>query len=221
MPFNYRKLFEPDKQRFGVGRIEALSDGVFSITMTLLILDIRLPHFTGTGDPEISQLLTLLPRLENYVISFLVLGLFWIRQQMHFKVIRESDRNLMWINIFFLMFVAIIPLTNSLLFEYDETAISIQLYCVNIFMLSFIMHYQWHYAITNYRLVDEKYDMKSLTRIRTMNLMFPAAILVTFVLSFWSMRASKFSLYAIPLLSAIVFKAYKRIKDKNDGEDLL
>lgn len=221
MPFNYKKLIEPDKQRFGINRIEALSDGVFSITMTLLILDIRLPHFTGAGDPEMSQLLTLLPKLENYFISFLVLGLFWVRQQMQFKIIKDADRNLMWINIFFLMFVAVIPLSNSLLFEYDETPISIQLYCANVFILGLILHYQWHYAITNHRLVDKSYNMKDLTRLRTVNLIFPLIFILTFILSSFSMRAAKFGLYFLPVFFALTFKLYKRVKNKNDGSDLL
>lgn len=221
MPFNYRKLIEPDKQRFGVGRIEALSDGVFSITMTLLILGIQVPHLPNGQDPSVGELLTLLPELENYFISFLVLGLFWVRHQMQFKVIRQADRNLLWINIFFLMFVAVIPLTNSLLFEYDETPISIQLYCVNVIILSFMLHYHWHYAITNHRLVDDSYDMKGLKSIRKINLMLPSLFTLTFFLSFLNMRAAKFSLYVFPLLSAIVFKIYKRAKGKNDGQDLL
>lgn len=221
MPFNYKKLIEPDKQRFGINRIEALSDGVFSITMTLLILDIRLPHFEGLGDPEMSQLLTLIPKLENYFISFLVLGLFWVRQQMQFKIIKETDRNLMWINILFLMFVAIIPLSNSLLFEYDETPISIQLYCANVFILGLILHWHWHYAITNHRLVDKSYNMKDLKKLRTVNLIFPLIFILTFIFSFYSIRAAKFSLYFFPVLSAVAFKLYKRVQDRNDGRDLL
>lgn len=221
MAFNYKKLFEPDKQRFGISRIEALSDGVFSITMTLLILDIRIPSLPGGQDPAISELLTILPKLENYFISFLVLGLFWVRQQMHFKVIREADRNLMWINIFFLMFIAIIPLSNSLLFEYDDTPISMQLYCANVMILSFIMLYQWHYAIKDYRLVDKTYSMESLKKIRKINLMMPLMFFVTFALSFVDITLAKRSLYILPIGLAIVFKAYKRIKGLNDGKDLI
>jgi uncharacterized membrane protein len=221
MAFNYKKLFEPDKQRYGISRIEALSDGVFSITMTLLILDIQVPSLPGGVDPDIRELLTILPKLENYVISFLVLGLFWVRQQMHFKVIREADRNLMWINIFFLMFTALIPLSNSLLFDYDDTPLSLQLYCANIMMLSLIMHFQWHYAIKNHRLVDPSYDMGGLKKIRLVNLLFPVLFVIIFFLSFFDMDIAKRCLYILPLLSTAAFKAYKRVKDKNDGKDLL
>jgi uncharacterized membrane protein len=221
MRFNYRKLFEPDKQRFGISRIEALSDGVFSITMTLLILDIRLPHIPGGIDPNIGELLTLLPKLENYFISFIVLGLFWVRQQMQFKVIKEADRNLLWINILFLMFIALTPLSTSLLFEYDETPISIQIYCVIVVILSIILHYQWHYSIKNYRLVDESYDMAGLKKIRLINMLFPVLFTVTFFLSMVNMRLAKTSLYALPVLSGVLFKVYKRVRGKNDGKDLI
>lgn len=221
MAFNYKKLFEPDKQRFGISRIEALSDGVFSITMTLLILDIQIPSLPGGVDPDISELLGVLPKLENYFISFLVLGLFWVRQQMHFKVIREADRNLMWINIFFLMFIAIIPLSNSLLFEYDDTPISMQLYCANVIILSMIMLYQWHYAIKGHRLVDPAYSMEALKKIRKVNLMMPLMFVVTFGLSFVDITLAKRSLYFLPIGLALAFKAYKRVKGLNDGKDLL
>jgi uncharacterized membrane protein len=221
MAFNYKKLLEPDKQRFGINRIEALSDGVFAITMTLLILNIDIPHLPGGVDPSVSELLLVLPKLENYFISFLVLGVFWIRQQMHFKVIHEADRNLMWINILFLMFVAIVPLSSSMLFEYDETPISIQIYSVNVMILSIILHYQWNYAIKNHRLVDKSLDMAALKKIRLVNLVLPLVFVITFFLSMVNMRIAKTSLYVLPLLSALSFKLYKRIKDKNDGENLL
>ncbi|MCB0720895.1 MAG: DUF1211 domain-containing protein [Ignavibacteriae bacterium] len=215
---NFRKLFQPDPEKYSVSRIEALSDGVFSITMTLLILSVQVPPLSPDDKTTIHKLLQVLPVLENYFISFIVLGLFWVRHQMQFREIRTSDRNLMWINIFFLMFVAIIPFTTSMMVEYSNNHISIQVYCFNLIILGVILIIHWEYAIRNHRLIDDNLNLKELRSITKVQILTPAMFFFTAVLAFFDITVAKMSLYVLPLISAISIKTYRRIRRKHISE---
>lgn len=95
-------------------RIEALADGVFAIVMTLLVLDIRTP--LNEMDTERGLLLLLwhtIPKIFTFVLSFSLVGLFWVVLTNQFNYIQESDRNSIVIVIFFLLFVSLLPFSTS------------------------------------------------------------------------------------------------------------
>ena len=98
-----------------IQRIEALSDGVFAIALTLLVLDIRVPvkeHVVYEKD-LIIEFGKLTPKLLTYFLSFMTLGIFWTAHSSQFHFIEKSDRNFNWINLSFLVFVTIMPFTTA------------------------------------------------------------------------------------------------------------
>ena len=95
----------------GKSRIEALSDGVFAITMTLLVLKLEVPevmHHSSNGQ-MLQQLLALGPAFATYVVTFLIAGGFWFLHHLTFHFIRHVNGFLVWINLIFLMLVALLP----------------------------------------------------------------------------------------------------------------
>lgn len=130
------------------GRIEYFSDAVFAIAMTLLVLDIPLPHVA----PEKlwSAILGLLPQFFAYALSFLVLALNWIFHHRKFRVIRSYDTGLIWINLVFLLFVAVLPFPTSLLSEYGSIGdAGVVLYAAAVGILSALQTWLWWYAFTH------------------------------------------------------------------------
>ena len=95
-------------------RLEAFSDGVFAIAITLLILDVRLPSGPGTLTHRLGQAW---PTYVAYLISFLVIGIMWANHHAIFKLIRETTHGLVVANLFLLMCVAFIPFPTSVLAE--------------------------------------------------------------------------------------------------------
>ena len=93
-------------------RLEAFSDGVFAIVITLLILDIRFPEV------EYSQfaatLVSVLPRILAYVMSFIIIGLYWVIHHNSMHAIKKTDRGFLWLNILLLLCVSFIPFPTSL-----------------------------------------------------------------------------------------------------------
>jgi uncharacterized membrane protein len=102
-----------DTRTFEIGknRIEALSDGIFAIVMTLLILEFHVPNLPlNAPNVEVAPaLLALWPKFVSYTVTFVSLGYFWVGHHIMYHAIRRADRTLLWLNIFFFMFVSLLP----------------------------------------------------------------------------------------------------------------
>ncbi len=97
-------------------RLEAFSDGVFAIAITLLVLDIHVPE-PGSGDLG-HELLTRWPTYAAYVISFITIGIIWINHHAAFSRLRAVDHSILIWNLLLLLSVGILPFTTSLMATY-------------------------------------------------------------------------------------------------------
>lgn len=131
-----------------IPRIEALSDGVFAIALTILVLDLRVPVAASIqSETELFKaFLGLTPKLLSYFLSFMTLGIFWTAQTTHFNYIDKSDRHLNWISLFFLLVVSLLPFTTAFLSEYIKFKFSIGLYWLNLLLLGCMLYLHWQYA---------------------------------------------------------------------------
>ncbi|HCN51807.1 MAG TPA: DUF1211 domain-containing protein [Chryseobacterium sp.] len=128
------------------GRLIAISDAVFGVAMTLLVLEIKVPEVKGTDKELMMAFLGLLPKFMVYFLSFMTAGIFWMGQSAQFDHIRKSDRNLSWITLLFLLFVAVLPFTTAFLGDYLDHKFALGLYWFNIFLLGLILYINWSYA---------------------------------------------------------------------------
>ncbi|MBP7184354.1 MAG: DUF1211 domain-containing protein [Saprospiraceae bacterium] len=133
---------------FRVQRIEAISDGVFAIALTFLALDIKVPVTEMIySESELFQtFLSLSPKLLTYFLSFITMGIYWLAQSTQFHYINKSDRNLNWINLFFLLAVSIMPFTTAFLSAYITFKFSVLIYWINISLLGQLLGLNWYYA---------------------------------------------------------------------------
>ena len=121
-----------------VERLAALSDGVFAIAMTLLVLDLRVP--AGASVHAESDLfrhvfVVLAPRFVPYLLSFMSLGIYWIAQQTQLNHFARSDRTLTWIQLGFLLGVTLIPFSTAVLAEYIRFRLAVVTYWINLVVL--------------------------------------------------------------------------------------
>ena len=131
-----------------VERLAALSDGLFAIAMTLLVLDLRVPA-SGAIHSELDlwgALVKLLPRFIPYFMSFLTLGIFWVGQQTQLNRFARSDRNLAWIHLGFLLAVSLMPFSTALLAEFITYRTALVVYWLNILLLGVVLFGSWRYA---------------------------------------------------------------------------
>ena len=121
-------------------RVEALTDGIFAVAMTLLVIELKIPdpHVLHTQDELTHALLDLFPKAMSWVISFLMLSIFWISHHRLFHYVRAVDSGLLWRNLYQLMFVALMPFSASLVGEFGLYPISQIAYNVNMVMLGLL-----------------------------------------------------------------------------------
>src|SRR5208282_3890322 len=129
-------------------RLAALSDGIFAVAMTLLVLDLHIPTAAQVhGERELLVALAALgPQWVAYGMSFLTLGIFWAGQQTQLNHIGEGTRDLTWIHLGFLFAVTLLPLSTRLLAEFITYRGALGIYWLNIFVLGAMLFWSWSYA---------------------------------------------------------------------------
>ena len=192
-------------------RIEALTDGVFAIVMTILVLDIVVPHLSHSeaSTELLKRLLELWPVVLSYASSFIILGFFWIGHDSQFHYIKRVNRPLLWITIFYLMFIALIPFSTSLLGEYADQQISVLIYGANL-TIAFCWNYlHWWYATKNHRLVDSNLDPILITLVSRRYLVGIIIFLITMVVSFININLRLILYIGTPLCYLIPVQKHK------------
>jgi len=131
-----------------VERLAALSDGIFAVAMTLLVLDLRAPAAEAIHSEHdlLHALAALSPRLLVLMMSFMTLGIFWIGQQTQLNHLARSDRSLSWIHIAFLLLVSITPFSTALLAEFIAYRTALLAYWLNILLLGMALYFSWRCA---------------------------------------------------------------------------
>jgi len=142
-----------------LGRLAALSDGVFAVAMTLLVLDLKPPSapprsqqpiWSGAGGSEHTLVHGLAhqvaPRLLPYAMTFLTLGIFWVGQQAQLESFTRSTRPLTWIHLMFLLGITLMPFSTGLLAEDTSYRLSMGVYWLNLFLLGAVLFVSLAYA---------------------------------------------------------------------------
>jgi uncharacterized membrane protein len=143
MPTSYNQITGRSLER-----LAALSDGIFAVAMTLLVLDLHVPaseliHSQGQLWHTLAEAV---PQLISYVLSFMTLGIFWNGQQAQLNSFSHSDRHLSWIHIAFLFAVSTMPFSTRLLAGFISYRSVLIAYWVNILLLGGLLFVSWRYA---------------------------------------------------------------------------
>jgi uncharacterized membrane protein len=162
----------PAKEGLSKGRLEAFSDGVIAIIITLMILEIKIP---GIEEGLLSagvwgRLSEVVPHLIAYALSFLVLGIFWVNHHHLFHSIKQTDRKLLWYNLHLLFWMSLIPLPTALIGEYPFRPEATASYGFILFMSAFAFTLLRWYAQDKAGLFLEHISETHRRRYRIMNL---------------------------------------------------
>jgi uncharacterized membrane protein len=128
-------------------RLEALTDGIFAVSMTLLVLDMKFAGRVSTDPGRVfHDLLALLPYIDDYVISFLVLCVFWLAHLRLLRRVRDVDAMFVWLNLAFLLFTTFVPpLTSWIGHETEQPAAAI-VYGVDLLLILSCEALMWRHA---------------------------------------------------------------------------
>ncbi len=162
---NTKHMRQTDDDR-STGRLEAFSDGVIAVAITLLVLDVQVPD-VKTG--LLHALLNQWPAYLGYVTSFLVISIFWANHHNMFRHIHQVDHALLIINSSFLMCMAFIPFATALLTKYitspTEQHTAAIVYGATLLLNGILFNTIWWYAAWKRRLVRRDLDAQAVQRI--------------------------------------------------------
>ncbi|MGZ7160534.1 MAG: TMEM175 family protein, partial [Methanobacterium sp.] len=118
---------------FNKKRINTLVDGIFAIAMTLLVLNLVIPPFTGqiNNFQLLNSLYKILPIFFSLVLSFLLLAMFWYLHHRIFNQIKIVNRTLIWINVVWLLFVILVPFSANLIGQYGNLTLANVIFDLN------------------------------------------------------------------------------------------
>jgi uncharacterized membrane protein len=176
----------------GKNRIEGLSDGIFAIVMTLLILEIHVPKLPPSApNVEVAPaLFALWPKFFSYLVTFVSLGVFWIGHHIMYHAIRRADRTLLWLNILFFMFVSQLPFSTSVLNAFPRAFVAPFLFGANLAVIGWLLFFQWLYAGSQPNMLAPFVSAEYSASVKFRMLAVPVITTLTAVICFWSVGIS-------------------------------
>jgi uncharacterized membrane protein len=141
-------------------RIEAFSDGVFAIIITLLVLEIHVPQVQGQNISAALErsLLAMAPKFLSYILSFVFVCIWWVAHHHLFHILKRSDRGLLWLNSLFLLWLAFIPFPTALMGDFPGARLAVMGYGTIATLAGVSFCLMRYYAFYVGKLVDERID---------------------------------------------------------------
>jgi uncharacterized membrane protein len=176
-----RSAEERSDDKYGLDRIVFFSDAVIAIAITLLVITITVPAIDATkAEAELADALSAMwPQFLGFAVSFWVIAGSWISHHRVFRYITDYDRNLIHINILFLMSIAFMPFATNLLFTYPGVRVSVLVYAGLVSVIGLTLAGLWAYASRGHRLVSDSLSQETTTSIGWSLLSTPAAMLTS------------------------------------------
>jgi uncharacterized membrane protein len=117
----------------GTGRVEAFSDGVLAIIVTLLIFEVRVPQLTDLSTQGVlASLWSIAPKLISFAVSFFTVAIFWVNHHHFFTRVTHSDWKLLWLNNLLLFWLTVVPFTTAFIGDYPTVPIVVALYAFTL-----------------------------------------------------------------------------------------
>ncbi|HET6818737.1 MAG TPA: TMEM175 family protein [Mycobacteriales bacterium] len=169
-------------------RLEAFSDGVFAIAITLLVLELHVPHVArgrlwhGLVDEW--------PQFAAYLSSFFVIGIMWVNHHSMFKQIRRIDRSMLFLNLLLLLWTALLPFPTGLIARHlgdggTDAKVAEAVYGANLTLAAIAFSLIWTYAVRHRRLIDHdmspQQEWASIARFSVGTFVYAATIGIAFV----------------------------------------
>ena len=175
-------------------RIVFFSDAVFAIAITLLVLDIHVPEIPERlVDEQLpGRLLALWPKYLSYVLSFVVILMYWMAHHITFRAIKRYDRTLIWLNSLFLMCIAFLPFPTSLIGEYGDNQLAVAIYAASVAVARLLLTAVWWYASSGHRLIDESFPASTIRIYLVRGLAVALAFVISIGISFFSVSAATY-----------------------------
>jgi uncharacterized membrane protein len=203
------------RKEFQLERLILFSDAVFAIAITLLVIEIKIPELPRnevTDDHILNKLGHLFPKFVGFLVSFLLIGLYWVVHHRLFGYVINFTPKLIWLNILFLLFIALMPFSTGFYSEYAGLPVitPVIFYSGNVAILGIINFFMWRY-VGNPRhglsenlspLIAKYSSMRAIT--------VPVIFIIFSFVYVWSPTIAIFIPPLIPLIMKLAFRGFRK-----------
>jgi uncharacterized membrane protein len=196
---------------FGKNRIEALTDGVYAIAMTLLVLGVEVPRTMEESVPAAQLLISLVPDFFQYILAFIVLAVLWTFHHEQFHHIRFIDRHILWLNILTLMFITMLPFSSSFADTYIGDQVASVFFSANLLIIGLLIMVQWEHATKDHQLVSPHLDPCEILFEKRKNLLIPIIGICAIGLALIGFAWAAGIFYLLPLILFLLHRWHDRI----------
>lgn len=192
-------------------RVVSFSDAVFAFAATLLVLKIDLPSVTAS---EVTtqlpfQLIHLWPQYLANIISFLIIGYYWLNHHAIFGMLKRFNKTIVWVNLVFLIFLSFLPFPVDLYGDYPTVHIVIIFYSLSLAIVGYLLAGIWWYASSHNRLVDKNLSQRHIHYYMIRYLIAPIVFTLSVPLALIDPVISQFSWVFVILGIVLVNKLYR------------
>ena len=201
---------------FTKSRVEALSDGIFAIIVTLLILELKVPelHTAGSTGELTEKLLHLLPKFAAWVISFLSVAVIWVNHHRIFESLREINHAVFWLNANLLLWVSFIPFPTALMGDYPNNKLAVSFFG-GVSLMMGVAFFLFRFYMWKRPAITKNYSDEYLRRgVRNVLLFGPLPYLVG-IAAAWIHPYIAFACYAL----VTIYFIFPQSKKTLDGAD--
>jgi len=192
----------------------AFGDAIFAFAITLMTLSIDIPDLPPnlTESELLSRLYDMYPQVESYIISFAVIGIFWISYHQVFNFITRSHISMVYLNLLFLLLITFLSITTSLVINYGSYQIPYVIFCVVVILASSLLALIWWYATKDYRLVDKDIHPLLVRGIMVNLLLVPFVFAISILVSFFNQDIAQYLWLIIVPLNIATRRKYRHQK---------
>jgi uncharacterized membrane protein len=204
------------RKEFQLERLILFSDAVFAIAITLLVIEIKIPEW-HSPDPVsdkalLEKLGNIIPKFIGFLVSFLLIGQYWIVHHRMFGYVINFTGRLIWLNILFLLAVALMPFSTGFYSEYvlENVMTPVIFYSVNIAALGFINFFMWRYISKPERKLSENLSRPMALFFSTRALTVPVIFIVFCIVYYYAPRIAFWLPPLVPLILRVLFNPMKK-----------
>lgn len=205
-----------DQEKTALDRALFFSDGVFAIVITLLALDVHLPHLpVDISDSQLrNAMLDIFPKYLSFGITFAVVGGFWMEHQRRFLFVKKISAQALRLNMYLLLGVALVPYATSVLGEYGDLPSAVILYAGVMTVVSLLS--TWLFVIVCRERDSISKDLTEHVRKGEIQhaLIVPVVFALSIPLAYLRPYLAQYSWLLIPVISSAL-KGNKRVREKN------
>jgi uncharacterized membrane protein len=204
--------FKSSLDTISPGRLISFSDGVFAIAVTLLVFNLKVPDIPADSAHRLlpGQLKAMLPHFIAYLISFLLIAIFWTVHHRMLNLVTHVDIRFIWINLIYLLMISFIPFPSGLIGAYPGETFSLVLYLICMFVVVAISMMMWWYAATNRRLVSKELPASIVNYFYVRGFTSLTFILLALPLAFYQYHWTPYSLFILLPINWSISKFYQR-----------